>query len=131
MVEYGGNSYPTLCPYLYYEDSGAALAWLTRAFGFEERMRSTDEEGNLRHCEMSVGDSLIMMGSPPGQKAPVDPITVGLYVHVDDVDAHYERAVAAGARVQGPPEDMEYGVRHYGAFDLDGHQWWFATPLPD
>ena len=130
MVEYGGNKYPTLSPYIYYEDSGAALEWLTRAFGFKERMRATDDAGNIRHCEMSFGDALIMMGSPPDHKAPVQPITVGVYVHVDDVDAHYERAVAAGARVEGPPADREYGVRQYGALDLDGHQWWFATALP-
>ena len=128
MVEYGGNEYPTLSPYIYYEDSGAALEWLTRAFGFEERMRSTDDEGNIRHCEMRVGDSLIMMGSPPGHRARVGPLTVGLYAHVD---AHYERALGAGARVPGPPEDMEYGVRHYGVLDIDGHQWWFATPISD
>jgi len=50
-------------------------------------MRSNDQQDNVRHCEMSVGDSLIIMRSPPGRKAPVEPITVGLYVHVDDVDA--------------------------------------------
>lgn len=65
MVEYGGNRYPTLCPYIYCADSGAALEWLTRAFGSVERIRSTDDEGNLRHCEMSVGDSLIMVGGRP------------------------------------------------------------------
>ena len=130
MVEYGGNRYPTR-PYIYYAGSGAALEWRTRAFGFVERMRSTDDEGNLRRCEMSVGDSLIMMGSPPGHGAPVSSITIWLYEHVEDVDAHYDRAVGAGARVQGPPEDMEYGVRHYGVLDLDGHQWWSATPLVD
>jgi uncharacterized glyoxalase superfamily protein PhnB len=129
MVEYGGSRYPTLSPYIYYEDVEAALEWLSRVFGFGERLRSTDQEGNVRHCEMSVGDAVIMMGSPPGRKAPVDPITVGLYVHVDDVDAHYDRVVRAGANVQGPPEDQDYGVRHYGVLDLDGHQWWFATPL--
>jgi uncharacterized glyoxalase superfamily protein PhnB len=131
MVEYGGNKYPTLSPYIYYEDCQAALEWLAKAFGFEERTRATDENGTIRHCEMSYGDALIMMGSPPDHHAPVAPITVGLYVHVEDVDAHYARAVAAGAVVQGLPEDMPYGVRHYGTLDLDGHQWWFATPLAD
>ncbi len=130
MVEYEGQQYPTLCPYVYYEDCGAALEWLSRAFGFTERMRTTDDAGAIRHCEMSFGDAIVMMGTPPMHKAPVEPITVGLYVHVDDVDAHYSKAVAAGANVQAPPENMAYGVRHYGVLDLDGHQWWFATPLP-
>jgi uncharacterized glyoxalase superfamily protein PhnB len=130
MVEYEGRRYPTVCPYLYYEDCATALKWLENAFGFTERMRSTDDAGAIRHCEMTFGDAVLMMGTPEHFTAPVDRITVGLYVHVDDVDAHYARAVAAGANVQGSPEDMAYGVRHYGVLDLAGHQWWFAMPLP-
>ncbi len=129
MVEYDGRRYPTVCPYLFYEDCEAALEWLARAFGFVERMRSTDESGTIRHCEMRCGEAVLMLGTPEHFKAPVDPITVGMYVHVEDVDAHYARALGAGATVQGAPEDMAYGVRHYGALDLAGHQWWFATPL--
>ncbi len=56
-------------------------------------------------------------------------MTVGLYVHVDDVDAHFERAKAAGAEIEGPPEDKPYGDRVYGALDPEGHQWWFAQAL--
>jgi PhnB protein len=129
MVEYGGYKYPDLCPYVYYEDIGAALDFLAQAFGFEERMRHVNDDGTFNHCEMQVGDSVIMMGTPPGFKAPVDPITVGLYVGVDDVDAHHARARDAGANIQSEPEDMPYGVRSYGVHDLEGHQWWFFTPI--
>jgi len=53
----------------------------------------------------------------------------GLVVHVADVDAHYERARAAGATIDSEPRNQEYGQREYGARDREGHRWWFATPL--
>jgi uncharacterized glyoxalase superfamily protein PhnB len=52
----------------------------------------------------------------------------GVFVHVDDVDAHYERARAAGELIESQPVDQPYGQREYGARDLEGHRWWFATP---
>ena len=124
-------SYPQLCPYLYYEDMAAALAWLAESFGFRERMRTTNPDGGLGHCEMELGDAVIMMGSPPGHKSPahLGGVTIGLYVNVDDVDEHYRRAKAAGAELQGEPTDQEYGHRIYGALDLEGHQWWFSQNI--
>ena len=53
----------------------------------------------------------------------------GLFVDVDDVDAHYEHARSAGARIDGPPIDQPYGRREYGARDLEGHRWWFGKPI--
>ena len=50
-------------------------------------------------------------------------------VRVDDVDAHYARARAAGASIDGEPQDMPYGLREYGARDLEGHRWWFSSPV--
>src|SRR5437867_2168949 len=124
-------SYPTLSPYLYYEDTAAAMEFLERAFGFRERMRTTNDDGTLSHCEMQFGDAVVMMGTPPGHKSPahLGQVTVGMYVLVDDVDAHYRRAVDAGAQVEAAPVDQAYGVRSYGALDPEGHQWWFAQPL--
>lgn len=123
--------YPQLCPYLYYEDMSAALTWLAEAFGFRERMRTTNPDGALGHCEMELGDAVIMMGSPPGHKSPahLGQATVGLYVNVDDVDEHHRRAKAAGAELQGEPTDQEYGARIYGVLDLEGHQWWFSQNI--
>ena len=99
MSENTGPRYPALCPYLYYEDTPAAMDWLARAFGFRERLRSTDADGSVRHAEMELGDAVIMMGSPPGHKSAVHlgQVTSSLYVRVGDVDAHYRRAVSAGA----------------------------------
>jgi uncharacterized glyoxalase superfamily protein PhnB len=56
-------------------------------------------------------------------------VTVGIHVHVHDVDQHYAQAIAAGAKADSPPVDQPYGVRSYAATDLDGHQWFFAQPL--
>jgi uncharacterized glyoxalase superfamily protein PhnB len=130
MPDYGGMHYPTVSPYLFYEDLQAALDFLAAAFGFVVRMRQTQPDGTLGHCEMTCGDSVVMFGSPPGFKNPAHSghVSVGIYVHVDDVDAHYERAVEAGAEAQESPTDQPYGVRSYGALDLEGHQWWFAQP---
>jgi PhnB protein len=131
MAEYGGQRYPTVCPYLFYEDLPAALDWLGEAFGFIERMRDVQPDGSLGHCEMTFGDAVIMMGSPPNRTSPAHlaSVTVGLYVHVDDVDAHYARATAAGAKTQRAPIDAPYGVRSYEVLDLEGHLWWFSQPL--
>jgi uncharacterized glyoxalase superfamily protein PhnB len=124
-------SYPTISPYLFYEDTAAALEWLARVFGLKERMRATDEQGALQHAEMELGGSVVMMGSPPDYRNPrkLGQVTVGLYVYVDDVDAHFERAKAEGAEIESPPEDKPYGDRSYGVFDPEGHQWWFAQHM--
>jgi len=131
MTEYAGQSFPTLCPYLFYEDTGAAMEFLERAFGFRERLVTKDDDGTYRHVEMERGGGVVMMGSPPGHKSPksLGHVTVGLYLHVDDVDKLYEQAKAAGAELDGEPADQAYGVRSFGARDPEGHQWWFAQPL--
>jgi uncharacterized glyoxalase superfamily protein PhnB len=125
------TEYPALCPYIYYVDLPAAIDFLDDAFGFRERFKEVRQDGSLGHVEMELGTAVLMMGSPPGVKSPAQlgQSNVGMYVHVPDVDAHYQKAVAAGADVEGEPEDMPYGVRSYGVKDLEGHQWWFVTPL--
>ena len=125
------TDYPPLCPYIYYEDMPAMIDWLTRAFSFRERFKEVRQDGSLGHVEMELGDVVIMMGDPPGHKNPkhLGQVSVGMYVYVDDVDAHYARAAAAGADVEGEPVDQPYGVRSYGALDPEGHQWWFVKPL--
>jgi uncharacterized glyoxalase superfamily protein PhnB len=132
MPEQPSTAYPTLSPYVFYADVAGALEFLDKAFGFRESMREQDQDGAIRHAEMRLGDAVIMMGSPPDYKNPQQlggHVTVGMYVHVDDVDSHYQRAKAAGAQLQGEPADQTYGVRSYGALDLEGQQWWFAQPL--
>ena len=118
-------------PYIFYNDGIAAMDWMEHALGFRERMRTVDENGQLRHGEMQRGDALVMLGSPPDYRNPKElgAVTVGLYLHVDDVDAVYRQAVDAGADVEGPPEDQPYGERIFGVKDPEGHQWWVAKTI--
>jgi uncharacterized glyoxalase superfamily protein PhnB len=122
----------TVTPYLLYEDVATALDWLGRAFGFEETLRYTGPEGAVYHAEAWLGDGPIYLGYPGEQyKNPrrLGQETVGIYVLVDDVEAHYERAKAAGAEIVAEPEDQEYGDRRYTARDLEGHHWFFAQQV--
>lgn len=130
-VDDGGRIYPTVCPYVYYRDGVAALEFLVKAFGFRERMRSSTDGQSIGHAEVELGGSVVMLGDPPEHRPPdvSGEQWGGLYVHVEDVDAHYAHAMAAGARTEGPPQDQPYGVRHYAAFDTEGNRWWFAQPL--
>lgn len=107
------------------------IEWLTNAFGFRERFKEVRQDGSLGRVEMELGDAVIMMGDPPGYKNPkhLGQVSVGMYVYVDDVDAHDARAQGAGADVEGKPVDQPYGVRSYGVLDPEGHQWWFVKPL--
>jgi uncharacterized glyoxalase superfamily protein PhnB len=122
----------SIVPYLLYKDCDAALDWLARAFGFEEVLRYSGAEGYVNHAEMRLGDARIFMGNPGEQYRNPKELgqdTVGLYVYVDDVDAHFERAKAAGAEIIRPPEDEEYGDRRYDVADPEGHRWYFASHI--
>jgi uncharacterized glyoxalase superfamily protein PhnB len=122
-----------ITPYLLYQDAGAALDWLQRAFG----LRRTGEilkgpDGRVRHATMKLGDALLMLGSPgPDFENPkvVGHATQNLYVDVTDVDTHYARAVQAGAKIVEEPTLTPYGARRYGADDPEGHRWYFAQAL--
>ena len=122
----------TVTPYLLYEDAGAALDWLAKAFGFREKERVEGPGGAVAHAEMDVGDgSSVFLGGPGGDYR--GPKEVGLtslvYVYVEDVDVHHARAAAAGAEIAEEPHDEPYGERRYAAEDPEGHRWYFATPL--
>ena len=122
----------TVTPYLLYKDVDQALGFLSRAFGFEEVLRYTGSEGYVNHAEMRIGNGTIYMGDPGDKyRNPKDlgQETVGIYVYVDDVDATFERARAAGADIREEPRDEEYGDRRFTAVDPEGHNWFFATPI--
>lgn len=121
-----------ITPYLYYEDVGATLKFLAKAFGFRKFGREMRQDGKINHAAMKLGDDLVMMGCPPaGYRNPkrLGQATQSLYVNVEDVDKHFARARKAGAKILEEPRDTEYGHRRYGAEDPEGHQWYFAQEL--
>jgi uncharacterized glyoxalase superfamily protein PhnB len=124
----------TVTPYLLYEDGEAAIEFLTRAFGFREDRRTTGAAGGL-HAELEVapGGGWIYVGQPP--QGFRNPGLVGrtslVYVMVDDVDAHHERAKAAGARIVEELNDLPFGHRRYGCVDPQGHEWSFAQRIAE
>ena len=119
-----------IAPYLLYEDGASAIDFLTSAFGFEEVMRFEGESGVVEHAELRLGDDSIMLsGAVPDYESPktAGHYTALVHVYVDDVDAHFERAKAAGAEIVQEPADQDYGDRRYDAKDPEGHFWSFAT----
>ncbi len=122
-----------ITPYLLYEDVGAALEWLSKAFGFRKfGAPMTRPDGKINHAAMKLGDDLIMMGYPgPRYKNPkrLGHSTQSLYINIDDVDKHFARAKKAGAKMLARPANTAYGARRYGAEDPEGHQWYFAQEL--
>jgi uncharacterized glyoxalase superfamily protein PhnB len=126
----------TMFPVIRYRDPDAAIEWLGRAFGLDERVVYRDDSGKVMHAELELGGGLIMLGQADssgwmGGSAP-EPLgsTVSLYVVIDDPDAHHDRAVAAGATVVRELEDQSYGSREYSARDLEGNLWSFGTYSP-
>ena len=126
-------------PVLIYEDIEAAHDFLVRAFGFESDGVERTPDGMVVHGEVRLGGARIWLHRATGDLASPQTLTQlngGLVVHVDDVDAHFASTRDAGAVIDSEPADQEYGQREYGARDLEGHHWWFATPtaapaLPD
>lgn len=137
MVSNPPSDMPRITPHLFYDDVAAALDWLVKAFGFEIRLRMTDDDGAVVHGEVELKESLVMLGLAAEVEAWESPRTLGgrvssrLYVFVDDVDAHYERAVSAGAKILREPADQYWDDRVYECIDPEGHRWKFAQHLWD
>ena len=126
---------PSFGSAVFYRDPRAALDWLEKAFGFERSMVITDKDGRLAHSEMKFGDGYLMVGSEWADFV-ASPASVGgkntQSIHVqlqDGIDAHCERARAAGAVILMEPADQFYGDRTYRARDLEGHVWTFAQTV--
>ena len=137
MVPNPPHDMPRITPHLFYDDVAAAVDWLVNAFGFEIRLRMTDKDGAVVHGDLEVADSLVMVGLTSENVARESPRSLGgkisqrLYVFVDDVDAHYERARRAGAKILSEPAEHFYGDRVYECMDPEGHRWKFAQHMRD
>jgi uncharacterized glyoxalase superfamily protein PhnB len=119
----------TVVPVLIYPDVRAAVAWLSAAFGFEERVQI----GEDHRSQMRFGDGAVILGDVRHDRHPPRPgeLTHSVLVRVEDAHAHCERAREHGARILMEPTDFEYGERQYAAEDLAGHQWTFSETLAD
>ena len=120
-----------IIPVLIYEDIVAAHDQLVTVFGFASEGIERTPDGTVIHAEVRLGDSRIWLhrvGEDLASPRTLNQLSSGLVVHVDDVDAHFRHARDAGATIDREPEDQPYGQREYGARDLEGHRWWFATP---
>ena len=106
-------------PELPYPDVREAVDWLTRAFGFKERLQIGDHRAQL---VFENGAVIAIQGDAPGST---------LLVRVPDADAHRALAEAAGARILSEPTDWPYGERQYSAEDLGGHRWTFSESISD
>jgi uncharacterized glyoxalase superfamily protein PhnB len=125
----------TMYPILGYRDLATAIDWLCRVFSFQPLEIMQDEGGTYVHVELRLGDGVIMtttQSEDPGAGNPRDqPLTTqGLYVALDGVDAHYDRAVSEGAEILRPLADTDYGSREYTARDQEGNLWSFGTYRP-
>ena len=133
------KKYPAMYARLAYEDELAAVDWLVRVFGFTERREARmepdrDDWGTLSWLEL--GDGVVMIGRSGAElhgiyspRATGGKVTCMINVFVDDIDAHYERAVAEGAEITAEIHDAFFGYRRYEARDHEGHSWNFAEPL--
>ena len=121
---------PNIFPALRYRNGAAAIEWPGKALGFEKQMVVPGPDGSVAHAQLKFGEGVVMLGSgkhePPN---PWDQVAQGIYVYVADVDAHYRRALAAGARIAAGPRDHAWGERSYEALDPEGHRWRFRQRL--
>ncbi len=118
----------TVSPYLVVDDPKAMLEFVKNAFGAEEKELLTAPDGTIAHCEVKIGDSVIMIGStPPG----MNPTTSMLHIYTSDCDAMFQQAIEAGATVVREVANQFYGDRSGGVADQFGNSWWIATHIED
>jgi PhnB protein len=120
------NTYRTLTPYLVVPDADVEMRFLQAAFGATETLCHRNAEGKVMHAELTVGDSLVMVGQSSGEWKP---LSAALYLWVKDVDGTYARALEAGATSLSAPEDKPYGHRNAGVVDRNSITWWIASPV--
>ena len=130
------DGYPRVTPYLCVDGADAAIEFYTEVLGAEERMRMPGPEGTIGHAELMLGDSLIMLADEfpdMGVRGPKaiggTPVTISVYV--EDADATFDAAVAAGATSVRAVEDQFYGDRSGQFEDPFGHRWNVATHVED
>ena len=128
----------SVIPALHYKDAKAAIEFLCTAFGFAKNAVYEDKDGSIAHAQLTHGNGMIMLGSAKDTEygkllrrpGDVGGVTMSVYVVVDNADAHFARAKAAGAEITREPETQDYGGRDYTCKDPVGNVWTFRTYDP-
>ncbi len=122
------DGFHSVTPYLVVPGAARLIDFLKRAFGAQETFRMADPDGNVRHAEMRIGDSPVML-SEASEQFPAMPGMI--YLYVNDADATYAQAVKAGGKSIREPKTEFYGDRSGGIQDPSGNRWWIATHVED
>jgi predicted enzyme related to lactoylglutathione lyase len=131
MIENRSVPTDTVLPHVVYQDVAEAIAWLTKTFGFSEHYRYGDP---ISGAQMHLGNAWIMLHSARAGSASPAQLGCGtqsLTLFVEDVEAHFQRAKTAGAKILEDLHETVYGELQYGAEDLDGHHWLFSRHARD
>jgi PhnB protein len=125
------QGYHTFQAHLIARNCASAIDFYKRAFGATERMRAPSPDGRVGHAELQLGDTVIMMADEHPEMSAYSPehyggSPVSFYVYVDDCDAAYKQAIAAGGKSEREPTDMPYGDRVAGIIDPFGYRWYVA-----
>lgn len=126
------EGYHTVTPHLITKNAARALEFYKKAFGATELMRHGGPQGKIMHAEIKIGNSIVMLADEFPERGAVSPGTTGgcpvtFYVYVEDVDAVFAQALAAGAKQKEPVTVEFYGDRRGGVTDPFGHIWYIAT----
>jgi len=130
------SGYHTVTPYLTLSDAASAIDFYKKAFGATENFRMARPDGKIGHAEIKIGDSIVMLADESPRSDSRSPqslggTTSGIFLYVENVDAVFDTAVKAGAKVQQPLINMFWGDRFGGLTDPFGHSWALATHIED
>jgi uncharacterized glyoxalase superfamily protein PhnB len=120
------DGFHSVTPYVLVEDGAKLIEFVQKAFSAELTECMENPDGSVRHAQVKIGDSFVMLGKPQGAGMPAS-----LYLYVPDCDAVYERALGAGATSIMEPADQFYGDRGAGVTDPCGNLWWIGTHIED
>ena len=130
------QEFPSIYPFIRYDDPAAAMKWLVDVLGFEEHSVDRGKDGAVGHAELKLGNGMVMLGAAEGNAMGMKSTRAlgapsqGVYIVVTDPDARFARAKAAGAEIVRGLEDQDYGSRDFTVRDPEGNIWSFGTYQP-
>jgi len=130
------DGYTSLTPYLVCKGAAKAIDFYTKVFGAQETVRMPGPDGQVMHAEVKIGNAILMLADENKEQGHLSPETIGgsgssVMLYTNDVDAVFNRAVAAGAKAEMPPADMFWGDRMGNLVDPFGHKVAIATHKED